>query len=277
MNTEIINIDSSQFTDPSATFKLNTEQFNQIKNAVSIEISDVSFFYTSKGTEIDTNITTGGIGGGGSKKILTSSLKFSHFLYRFLTINDYERINYNSTTSNYAKYTCKLLRNENTNTLQPYPRNIEFKQPIDIGNLTFNWYKEDGTNPSTLADLMDNFDDDSEQRFTFTLTIKSLHNSTLKNYNEMFNFSPDVLQRLAYTKIIEDKKTNKDMTKDNKLIEKNYKPNKNEPTMYNISKEQNPQSLAGDYSTQTNNLNNQLNYSNNGNRINYDYNGFLNN
>lgn len=276
MNTEIINVDSAQFTNAFADFNLNTDLFQPIKNVISIEISDLSFFYISNGNSVETtNANLMGMLGGTA--ITTSSLKYSNILYRFLTINDYERVTYNSNTSDNSRYTTKFLRNNNKDVLEPYPRLIEFNQPINLGNLKFSWFKEDGLQVGNIADLIANPDAASDQRFTFTLTIKSLHNSTLKNYNEMFNFSSEVLQRMAYTKMIEDSDNNKDMRQeDNKKIETNYEPNTEEPTNYSLLNDENPISLGGDYTSQTNQLNNQQQYYNNGNRINFDYNGFVN-
>ena len=280
MNTEIINIDSAQFTNAFADFNLNREGppylFQPIKNVISIEISDLTFFYKSNGNSIGTSIGNIPEDAATHTGVTTSSLKFSDILYRFLTINDYERVTYNSNTTDNSRYTTKFLRNNNKDVLEPYPRLIEFNQPINLGNLKFSWFKEDGLQVGNIADLISNPDAADEQRFTFTLTIKSLHNSTLKNYNEMFNFSPEVLQRMAYTKMIEND-NNKDMRlEDNKKIETNYEPNTEEPTNYSLLNDENPISLGGDYTSQTNQLNNQQQYFNNGNRINFDYNGFVN-
>ena len=281
MNTNIINIDSEQTFngDNYSNFSLVTDTFPEIKNVVSIEISDVHFFYTSSGNNQSTSDGGGVIVGpaiGGP--IITPSMQFSNILYRFLTINDIEQITYNTTANNMNSYTTKLLRNINSNTLVPQPRLIEFNQPINIGNLNFSWFKEDGSQATDLADLIDNGESGGDERFTFTLTIKSLQNSTLKNYNEMFNFSPEVLQRLAYTKIIQDKnKDNKNSKEDNVNIpDNNYVPNTNEPTPYNLSNNLEQVSISGNYTEKTQEINNNLNYFDNGNRVQYNYNGFIN-
>jgi hypothetical protein len=272
MNTNIINIDSKQSFNGNSydNFSLKTDYFPEIKNVVSIEISDINFFYTSTGTHMSTG---DGLGNG----ITTPSMQFSNIFYRFLTINDIEQITYNTTANNMNSYTTKLLRNINSNTLVPQPRLIEFNQPINIGNLNFSWFKEDGTKATNIADLIDNSESAGDERFTFTLTIKSLQNSTLKNYNEMFNFSPEVLQRLAYVKIIEDK-DKKDYTKEDNMgiPDNNYVPNTNEPTPYNFKDNSQQSSITGDYSNQTQEINNNVNYLSNGNRLQYNYNGFIN-
>jgi len=277
MNTNIINIDSEQSFNGNSydNFSLKTDYFPEIKNVVSIEISNVHFFYTSKGDSTLTS-TDNGVGAG---PVITPSMKFSNIFYRFLTINDIERMTYNTTADNMNSYTTKLLRNNNEDCLVPYPRVIEFNQPINIGNLNFSWFKEDGSQVTDLENLIDNADAETSDpyRFTFTLTIKSLQNSTLKNYNEMFNFSPEVLQRLAYVKIIEDK-DKKDYTKEDNMgiPDNNYVPNTNEPTPYNFKDNSQQSSITGDYSNQTQEINNNVNYLSNGNRLQYNYNGFIN-
>lgn len=274
MNTNIINIDSSQSFNGNSyeNFSLKTDYFPEIKNVVSIEISNVHFFYTSTGNSISTSE-------GAGNPITTPSMQFSNIFYRFLTINDIEQITYNTEIDNMNSYTTKLLRNNNEDCLVPYPRVIEFNQPINIGNLNFSWFTEDGSQVTDLETLIDNADADTTEpyRFTFTLTIKSLQNSTLKNYNEMFNFSPEVLQRLAYVKIIEDK-DKKDYTKEDNMgiPDNNYVPNTNEPTPYNFKDNSQQSSITGDYSNQTQEINNNVNYLSNGNRLQYNYNGFIN-
>lgn len=271
MNTTVINIDSEQFTDAFANFKLSN--FVDIKNVVSIEISDVSFFYTSTGNTPDTIVNSEAV----SAPITTSSMKYSNVLYRFLTINDYTNVIYNSSgTGSRGDYTTKLMRNNNKDVLEPFPREIKFNQPVNVGSLSFSWNIEDGTQADNLTELIDNPDANGNRRFTFTLTVKSLLNSTDKSYNEMFNFSPEVLQRLAYTKIIQDN-DNKDMREEDPLPDSNYVQNNNEPTPYNVLNNPNPPSLGSEYNSSTQNLNNQNQYLNNGNRINYNYNGFINN
>jgi hypothetical protein len=277
MNTNIVNIDSEQSFNGNnfSNFSLKTETFPEIKNVISIEISDVHFFYTSAGVSTLTSTNNGGGAG-----VTTSSMKFSNVLYRFLTINDIERITYNSEDDNMNSYTTKLLRNNNKDCLEPYPRIINFNQPINIGNLNFSWNLEDGSQVINLINLINNADIDpagGNERFTFTLTIKSLQNSTLKNYNEMFNFSPEVLQRLAYTKIIEDNNKKDYRKEDNMYLpDNNYVPNVNEATPYNFPDNSQVKSITGDYSKQTQDINNNLNYLDNGNRIQYNYNGFVN-
>ena len=267
MNTTVINIDSEQFTNAFADFKLSN--FVDIKNVVSIEISDVSFFYQSNGDTPDTTVA-------GVDPITTSSMKYSNVLYRFLTINDYTNVIYNSSgTGSRGDYTTKLIRNNNKDVLEPFPREIKFNQPADIGSLSFSWYIEDGTQAANLTELINNPDsDNAAERFTFTLTVKSLLNSTAKSYNEMFNFSPEVLQRLAYTKIIQDN-DNKDMRQEEPIPDRNYVPNSNEPTPYNVLNNSNPQSLGSEYNSSTQNLNNQQQYLNNGNRINYNFEAYI--
>ncbi len=273
MNTTVINIDSAQFTDAFADFKLSN--FVDIKNVVSIEISDVSFFYTSNGNSLLTSTVNNG--GAAGTAVTTSSMKYSNVLYRFLTINDYTNVIYNSSgTGSRGDYTTKLLRNNNKDVLEPYPREIKFNQPVNVSSLSFSWYLEDGTQAGDLPELINNPDAAGDERFTFTLTVKSLLNSTDKSYNEMFNFSPEVLQRLAYTKIIQDN-DNKDMRQEEPIPDSNYVPSNNEPTPYNVLNNSNPQSLGAEYNSSTQNLNNQQQYLNNGNRINYNYNGFINN
>lgn len=276
MNTNIVNIDSEQSFNGSnfSNFSLKTEIFPEIKNVISIEISDVHFFYTSAGASPLTSTDNGGGTG-----VTTSSMKFSRVFYRFLTINDIERITYNSDEDNMNSYTTKLLRNNNKDCLEPYPRIINFNQPINIGNLNFSWNLEDGSQVANLVDLINNADAAvvGKERFTFTLTIKSLQNSTLKNYNEMFNFSPEVLQRLAYTKIIEDNDKKDYRKEDNMYLpDNNYVPNVDEATPYNFPDNSQVKSITGDYSKQTQEINNNLNYLDNGNRIQYNYNGFVN-
>lgn len=277
MNTNIINVDSSQSFNGNSfsNFSLNPDVFPEIKNVISIEISDVNFFYTSNGTSTLTSTDNGGGGG-----VTTSSMKFSNVLYRFLTINEIERVTYNTTADNMNSYTTKLLRNNNKDCLEPYPRTIEFNQPINIGNLRFSWNLEDGTQPTSIANLIDIPVDENggDDRFTFTLTIKSLHNSTLKDYNEMFNFSPEVLQRLAYMKIIENKNKITNTNEDNVNIpDNNYVPNTNEPTPYNFKDNSQVATITGDYSQSTQEINNNSQYLHSGNRIQYNYNGFVNN
>lgn len=274
MNTNIINIDSEQTFNGNnfSNFSLVTDTFPEIKNVVSIEISDVHFFYTSVGGSTLTSTNNGGGAG-----VTTSSMKFSNVLYRFLTINDIEQITYNTEENNMNSYTTKLLRNNNLDTLIPQPRLIEFNQPINIGNLNFSWFKEDGSQARDLADLIDNAESAGDERFTCTLTIKSLQNSTLKNYNEMFNFSPEVLQRLAYTKIIQNNNEKKNNNEDNvKIPDNNYVPNTNEPTPYNLPTNLEQVSISGNYTKETQEINNNLNYLDNGNRVQYNYNGFIN-
>ena len=278
MNTNIINVDSSQtFNGTSHTnFSLNPDVFPEIKNVISIEISDVSFFYTSNGNSLLTS--TDNNAGVAGTAVTTSSMKFSNVLYRFLTINEIERVAYNTTADNMNSYTTKLLRNNNKDCLEPYPRIIEFNQPVNIGNLRFSWNLEDGTQPAAIANLIDNPDAAGDHRFTFTLTIKSLHNSTLKDYNEMFNFSPEVLQRLAYMKIIENKNKTTNTNEDNVNIpDNNYVPNTNEPTPYNFKDNSQVATITGDYSQTTQEINNNSQYLHSGNRIQYNYNGFVNN
>lgn len=275
MNTTVINIDSEQFSAPLTPFSnFKLSNFVDIKNVVSIEISDVSFFYQSTGTTPDTIVNSEGVGA----PITTSSMKYSNVIYRFLSINDYTNVIYNSSgTGSRGDYTTKLLRNNNKDVLEPYPREIKFNQPVNVSSLSFSWYLEDGTQAGDIDALINNPDsNDTDNRFTFTLTVKSLLNSTDKSYNEMFNFSPEVLQRLAYTKIIQDN-DNKDMRQEEPISDSNYVPNNNEPTPYNVLNNSNPQSLGAEYNSSTQNLNNQQQYLNNGNRINYNYNGFINN
>ena len=64
--------------------------------------------------------------------------------------------------------------------------------------LQFKFFKKDGSAPSDLADLLTT----STDSFSFTMNVKYVTNSVLKTYDEMFTFSEDVLQRMAYSKMI---------------------------------------------------------------------------
>ena len=272
MNTDIINIDSSQIVSDVnkhgvdeiyGNFKYlvnnNEYYFDPIKNVTSIEISDVTFNYKSAGLiETATNL----------------------FNYRLLTINDIERVKYNSNSNGTISYTTKLTSNHKLGVLKPFPSFIDFEQPQDIKSLNFKFYKEDGTSPVGLYDLLGLSAYEDGERFHFTLTIKSIKNSTLKHYDEMFNFSPEILQRLAYTKIINGNNDNNNKnevkkSQDNVNDENNYKPNKLEPTNYSLLNKSND-TLSGNYTTISNNIQNQQEFLNNGNSINYNYNGFVN-
>jgi len=271
MNTDIINIDSSQIVSDVnkhgideiyGNFKYlvnnNEYYFDPIKNVTSIEISDVTFSYTNSGLiEPATNL----------------------FNYRLLTINDIERLKYNSKSNGTLSYTSKLTSNHKLGILKASPSLIEFDQPQDIKSLNFKFFKEDGTAPVGLYDLLGLSAYEDGERFHFTLTIKSIKNSTLKHYDEMFNFSPDILQRLAYTKIINNNnETNKKINQDNvnENENNNYKSNKLEPTKYNLLNNSDD-TLSGNYTSISNNIQNQQEFLNEGNRINYNFNGFVNN
>ena len=271
MNTNIINIDSDQIPlpyvasnqpfskfkylfDPNKTISGERNKFVPIKNIVSIEISNISFNYTNSGS------------------IIPATNKFN---YRLLLINNYNKITYNSSSDG-KSYTTKLVPNDKLGLIEPTPRLIEFNQPVNLSDLTFNFFKEDGSSPSNINDLFGTSGDNSE-RYHFALIVKSINNSTLKNYENMFNFSHDILERLAYTKILNENVISKKYDNDENKESNNYLSENDTSNLYNNKLSTPIESLVGNYSDITNNIENQKKYNHNGNRINFNYNGFINN
>ena len=148
--------------------------FQQINNVIEIELKDIKFQNSSG-------------------EFLTS------VDYIFLNINDFKYIRNNSSTS--GNYTTKLTFfsiDEFNGQIRPSPNIFKFRQPISLKELKFKFFKKDGSTPSSLADLITSDTDN----FSFTMNVKYLTNSVLKTYDEMFTFSEDVLQRMAYSKMI---------------------------------------------------------------------------
>lgn len=285
MDKVILNVDSEQIpTDTTNTniwdFKYmrdadNNSSFNTINNVSEIAITNIKFH--------------------GSMNVLNTQITFKNsFLrnvdYLFLQINDYKELNNNSTSQN--KYTCKLMffpTGEYTGEVKAIPDVIKFKQPINIKDLHFRIFLKDGsvptfnnaiyrqiflTNPADAAtrtnddtgNLQGDDTDDApyvvDGKFSFNLEITTLQNSILKSYNEMFTFSPQVLQNMAYIKMIK--------YYDNLSIE-NKKEN-DEKT--NIQEAEIINSIAQPYSANMIDMYNMNEFVYDGNRIDYDYNDF---
>lgn len=220
MDTITLNVDSTQAINP-ISFKYMQDSsgnhgFQQINNVIEIELKDIKF--TNASGEFLTNID-----------------------YIFLNINDFKFIRNNS--SSIGNYTTKLTFfsiDEFNGQIRASPSVLKFRQPINLKELQFNFIKKNGSRPTNLADLLTA----SNDTFSFTINVKYITNSVLKSYNEMFTFSDDILQRMAYTKMIQ------------------YYDNLN-------VKEDN--SITNTYQSNFVDLHSNNQFNPDGNRINYDY------
>ncbi len=180
MDIITLNVDSTQTSTP-IKFKYmrdssgNIDSFQQINDVVEIEIKDIKFQNASGEflTDVD---------------------------YIFLNINDFKFIrNNSSTTGNYTTKLTFFSIDEFNGQIKASPSIFKFKQPIDLKRIQFKFFNKDGTEPSSLTDLLTSETDS----FSFTLNVKCITNSMLKSYDELFTFSEDVLQRMAYSKMIQ--------------------------------------------------------------------------
>lgn len=222
MDIITLNVDSSQTTNP-INFKYMQDSsgnhgFQQINNVIEIELKDIKF--TNASGEFLTSVD-----------------------YIFLNINDFKFIRNNS--SSLGNYTTKLTFfsiDEFNGQIKASPSVLKFRQPISLKELKFIFIKKDGTIPASIVDLLTA----SSDTFSFTLNVKYLSNSVLKSYDEMFTFSEDVLQRMAYSKMIQHY--------DNLSM-----VNKDQP------------SITNSYQSNFIDLHNNNEFNPDGNRINYDY------
>lgn len=240
METVILNIDSNQIPNVligsnGFDFKYmrdsnNNSSFNTIDNVVSIKLTNLKCMghmhnYANENTLHDTN---------GLIDIHNSFLRKIN--YRFLTINNFKFIKGNNST--YNEYTTKLMfypSGEFTGTVVASPDIIKFEQPQSLKDLRFRFFLENGNIPSRFTNDIHNdnnkysiLSDGTEflpqcssevdpetaagtivykPSFSFTLEITRIKNSMLKNYNEMFTFSPEVLQNMAYQNMINSSKS----------------------------------------------------------------------
>lgn len=245
--------------------------FRQIKNVKRITISNIKWFYTT------------GAGGAATLSNVTTNLG----MYRLMRINDLGNVEANDG----SKYTTKLdlYFDQNESYLIPTISTIEFDKPTDLKKLRIRFYHPNNGNPIApvtkgtpgvnnngalffdtvpapggVAGAVTGDDAGGAQqttvnnllyRFSFTLEVESIPNSISKSYEEMFNYSDELLKRMAYTKMIEyydreNKKDEKSGSVDNLAAQMNH-------TMTNIH--------------------NQQEFQHDGQRINYGFNGFPNN
>lgn len=236
--------------------------FRQIKNVKRITISNIKWFYSIAGPVLS-NVTTN-LG-----------------MYRLMRINDLGNVEANDG----SKYTTKLdlYFDGNESYLIPTIRTIEFDKPTDLKKLRIRFYHPNNGNPiapvtkgnpgvnnngalffdtqpaagaaaaDDAAGAAQTNTNNLLYRFSFTLEVESIPNSISKSYEEMFNYSDELLKRMAYTKMIEfcDRENKKD---DNSV-----------------------DNLAAQMNHTMTNIHNQQEFQYDGQRINYGYNGFPNN
>lgn len=245
--------------------------FRQIKNVKRITISNIKWFYTT----------------GGNLSNVTTNLG----MYRLMRINDLGNVEANDGSKYTTK--LDLYFDQNESYLIPTIRTIEFDKPTDLKKLRIRFYHPNNGNPiapttkGTIGGLNNDLalffdtvpapggvvsaadaDDPSNAvgipglqtsvnnllyRFSFTLEVESIPNSISKSYEEMFNYSDELLKRMAYTKMIEfcDRENKKD--------------------------ENSVDNLAAQMNHTMTNIHNQQEFQYDGQRINYGYNGFPNN
>ena len=221
--------------------------FKPIKNTKSIKISNIKWFYIPGGVIPPT----------------TSIIDNNLGMYRFMRINSIESLEAN----NGSKHTFKLdLYNDgNESYLIPTNNKIEFTQPMDLKKLNIQFFLPNNgnpiaptTNPALFYDTEPNLgaaanNNNASFIFNFTLEIEAIPNSISKSYAEMFNYSDELLKRMAYTKMID-------------YYDKESKKEKEDTYINN---------LAANMNNTMTNIHNQQEFQHNGQRINYGYNGFM--
>jgi|APSaa5957512535_1039671.scaffolds.fasta_scaffold16634_4 hypothetical protein len=181
-----------------------------------------------------------------STTIATNVMKLPQETYFFLKINNLGNITYKNRkyfTKLYVDYGQRVVSDDELNRgaqIRHIQSDIIFNQPTDINGLQIS-----------VRDKFDNLLELNGSDFSFTLEITVISNSILKNYNEMFTFSETVMQRMLNAKMLS-------------WYEKEL--NETQPT-----------TLATNYNSNMVTLNNQQEYNPAGNRMNYNYDGFIKN
>lgn len=209
---------------------------NTTGNTYYITFEDNNTIYQSLGEILgfatDTVFT---IANGGSQTG-TTSLTLPQEPYIFLQLSDFGNIIHNET-----KYVAKLVpdnsaRFDDVNRETIYRtlnRNIILNQPKDINKLDIS-----------LVDSHGNLASINNANFSFTLEIKTINNSILKQYEEISFYNNDVMERILHAQMLE-----------------YYKRVNNNPNI----------NLTTGYSMSTQNQFNNSEFSYNGNRNNYNY------